>query len=85
MPKPWHRQDVVAAVKKRGSNMAALAVAHGYHRGTLLRSTYRRYPRAHALIAEFLGVSRHTIWPQFYGPDDRPLPVQRTAKRGAAR
>jgi Ner family transcriptional regulator len=63
----WHRQDVVAAVKKRGSNLAKLSREHGFARTTMHAALYRRHPRAQAVIADFLGVRPRDIWPHWYG------------------
>ena len=81
----WHHQDIVAAIRKRGSSLAELSRSHSYAPRTLQSALHKRWPRGHAIIASFLGVNRHQIWPQFYGPDDRPLRSQRTPKRGGAR
>lgn len=83
MSKAWHQQDIVAAVKKRGSSLSQLAVEHGYKRGSLHRSLYKRYPKAHAIIAAFLGVPRSTIWPQWYDAADRLLPLTPYQRRRA--
>lgn len=84
MSDPWHHQDIVAEVKKRGSSLTRLSLENGYRRSTLQRSLYKRYPRAHAVIAAFLGRSRHEIWPQWYGPDGEPLPIPRSSSGRAA-
>ena len=81
MGQAWHRQDIIAAVRKRGTSLAQLATDHGYDRGTLTRSLYsKRYPKAHAIIAAFLGQSRHELWPHWYGPADELLPLAKERK-----
>jgi Ner family transcriptional regulator len=64
----WHRQDIIAEVRKRGSNLAKLSREHGFASKTLHWSLYKRHPRAQAVIADFLGVRPKDIWPQWYGP-----------------
>lgn len=84
MPSAWTRHDVVAEVRKRGTSLARLAVEAGYSRGTLNRSLYdRRYPKAHAIIAEFLGRTRHEIWPHWYGADDGLLRLAKPTRKAA--
>lgn len=68
----WHPQDIIAAVRKRGSNLQRLARDHGFARDTFNKALSRRYPNAHAIIADFLGVSRGVIWPNWYGSDGKP-------------
>lgn len=68
----WHPQDIIAAVRKKGSSLQALGREHGFSRITFNKATRERFPRAHQVIAEFLGVPRQTIWPQFYHADGTP-------------
>lgn len=70
--KGWHRQDIIAAVRKRGTTLRRLAIQHGFSDATLLKSLDRRWPNAHAVIARYLGLSRHDIWPHWYGSDGSP-------------
>lgn len=62
----WHPQDIIAAVRKRGSTLQTLSRQHGFNRITFNKSVTMRFPRAHQIIADFLGVPRQEIWPQFY-------------------
>lgn len=68
----WHRQDVIAAVRKTGTSLRRLALQKGFAEATLLRSLDRRWPNCHAVIARHLGVSCNEIWPQWYEPSGRP-------------
>jgi Ner family transcriptional regulator len=93
MKSPWHPQDIIAAVRKKGSSLQRLGLDSGFGRTTFNRALSQRFPNAHAIIAAFLGLSRHELWPHWYGVDDRPLfdgrpDLQRRGKavleRGAA-
>lgn len=66
----WDPQKVLFAVRQKGSNLQRLGLQNGFFRHTLHKSLTERFPRAHQVIAEFLGVPRHEIWPQFYHADD---------------
>lgn len=68
-PKPWHRADIVAAIWKTGTSLRTLSMEAGYAPSTLRAALERPHPQAHDIIAAHLGVTRQTIWPQFYGPD----------------
>jgi Ner family transcriptional regulator len=82
----WHPQDIIAAVRKKGTSLQALGRAHGFSRVTFNRATTERFPRAHAIIATFLMVPRHVIWPQFYDMADRMMaPPQDHAGRSQPR
>ena len=65
----WDPQDILFAVRKRGSNLQRLGLERGFFRHTLHKSLTCQFPRAHQVIADFLGVPRQVIWPQFYHPD----------------
>jgi len=69
----WSHQRIVFEVRERGTTLAALGLSKGYARNTLHCALYKPHPSAHAVIADFLGVSRHEIWPQWYGPDGKRL------------
>jgi Ner family transcriptional regulator len=73
----WHPQDIIAAVRKRGSSLQRLGLEHGFSRITFNRAAKERFPRAHQVIADFLGVPRQIIWPQFYHPNGEPKSFKR--------
>lgn len=62
----WHRADVVAAVRKRGSSLAAIAKDHGLSRQTLYWALTKPHRRANNAIAAFLDLSLHQLWPQWF-------------------
>lgn len=68
----WHPQDIMAALKKRGTPLARLGREQGFSRSTLHSALTRRWPAAHLAISRALGVSRHDIWPDWYAEDDTP-------------
>lgn len=72
MSNGWHPQDIIAAVRKRGSSLRALSLQAGFAKDTLYKALRRRFPNAHAVISDFLGVSRHDLWPQWYRQDGSP-------------
>lgn len=65
----WDPQEVLFKVRQKGSNLQRLGLENGFFRHTLHKALTTRFPRAHQVIADFLGVSRHEIWPQFYHAD----------------
>jgi len=62
----WHHQDIIAGIRKRGSSITRLSVEVGFARTTLCASLYKPHPKAQQAIADFLGVTPHDIWPQWY-------------------
>lgn len=83
-----HRADIVAAIKKRGTNLRKLALSHGFGASTLRAALYKPHPRAQRLIAETIGAPLHEIWPDWFDADGRrisarslrPLPLSPTTR-----
>lgn len=66
--KDWHRADIIAAVRKAGSNLHELSRKHGYT-AALLNALYYPAPKYERLIAEFLNTAPQAIWPTRYHAD----------------
>lgn len=62
----WHQADIIAALKKRGTNLSALSEKNGYSRNNLRNALYRPYPKAERIIAGAIGVQPADIWPTRY-------------------
>lgn len=69
MPKGWHREDIKAAVRKRGITLERLAEDNGLDKRECSLALLRPSYAAEMVIAEFLGVSPREIWPQRYDAD----------------
>ncbi len=67
VPSDWHQADIIASLKKSGTNMSALSEANGYSRNGLRNALYRPYPKAEKIIAKAIGVEPKDIWPTRYG------------------
>jgi len=65
----WHRADIIAAVRKSGTNLQQLSRDHGLGRTTLTNALYGPCPRYERLIAEHLGTTAQNIWPSRYHED----------------
>ncbi|WP_347253776.1 cell morphology transcriptional regulator XreR2 [Leminorella grimontii] len=62
----WHSADVIAALKKRGTSLAAVSREAGLASSTLANALMRRWPKGERLIATALGVAPEEIWPSRY-------------------
>ena len=71
-PKDWHPADVLAALKKRGHNLAGLSVANGYHPTAAGKALKQQWPAMERLVAEAIGVPPQAIWPSRYVSDGSP-------------
>lgn len=65
-PTDWHPADIIAALKKSGTNLSALSVQNGYSRDGLRNALYRPYPKAERIIAKAIGVEPSVIWASRY-------------------
>lgn len=62
----WHREDILAAIRKQKKSLAALSREHGLSSGTLVNALNRPWPRGERIIAETIGVKPEEIWPSRY-------------------
>lgn len=61
-----HKEDIKAAVRKRGTTLAALSLKVGLEERTVARSLSRPIPSANRAVADFLGRPLHILWPLWY-------------------
>ena len=66
MQQDWHPADIIAALKKRGTSLAAVSRNAGLASSTLTNALTRRWPKGERLIAEALDVAPESIWPSRY-------------------
>ncbi|QZN94604.1 helix-turn-helix domain-containing protein [Symbiopectobacterium purcellii] len=62
----WHPADIIAAIKRKGTSLAALSRASGLASSTLANALTRRWPKGERLIAQAIKVSPEEIWPSRY-------------------
>ncbi|EJX0631351.1 helix-turn-helix domain-containing protein [Salmonella enterica] len=66
MRSDWHPADIIAALRKQGTSLAAVSRNAGLASSTLANALTRRWPKGERLIAEALGVAPEQIWPSRY-------------------
>lgn len=64
--KDWHSADIIAALHKRRTTLAAVSRAAGLSSSTLANALTRPWPKGELLIAEAIGMKAHEIWPNRY-------------------
>ena len=80
-----HRADVIAAIKKRGSSMAALSRDAGLSETAVRVSLARPFLRAEEVVISFLKLPPNRIWPDRYDAHGvRTVRLGRRATRGRA-
>ncbi|WP_395301164.1 helix-turn-helix transcriptional regulator [Enterobacter sp. ECC-175] len=80
----WHKADVIAALRKRGTSLAALSRQAGLSSSTLANALERPWPKGELIIAEAVGIPPEIIWPSRYFKNgelvDRSLLLRRSKR-----
>jgi Ner family transcriptional regulator len=81
----WHRADIIAAIHKRDTNLSRLSILHDYAESTLRAALQKPRTPANRIIAKFLGVPMHELWPQWFDRSGRLLVRSDPAKPATRR
>lgn len=65
----WDAPGILAEIKRRGETLTGLAKANGLSEAACRSSLARAFPAADKVIAEFLQVPLHELWPTRYQDD----------------
>ncbi|MCR9218968.1 MAG: helix-turn-helix domain-containing protein [Alphaproteobacteria bacterium] len=72
-----HPEDIKARIRKRGMTLSGLARRAKDLSDSAVRKALRQpVPRGNDAIADFLGATRHQLWPEWYGPDGGRLAMR---------
>ena len=66
MGQDWHRADVVAALRKKGTSIRRQSNESGLSPNTLKSALQFKYPKGERIIANALGIKPEEIWPSRY-------------------
>ncbi len=88
----WSSHRILAEIRSRGISLRGLSLASGLGAQTLTSTLQKPNERGEKIIAKFLGVAAHELWPERYLPSGQrrqPQPKknyhpQRRFGRGAA-
>lgn len=73
MAKPWHKEEIKAAVRMRGTTLSKLSTDHGQHESLCRVALKRPSPTGEKIISAFLNVPLHELWPTRYESDGRRI------------
>ncbi|PHM46685.1 helix-turn-helix domain-containing protein [Xenorhabdus miraniensis] len=65
----WHPAEIICALRKRGTTLAALSRESGLSSSTLANTLSRSWPKGELIIATRLGMEPAEIWPSRYFDD----------------
>lgn len=75
----WHPADVIAALRKKGTTLAAVSRQAGLSSSTLANALSRPWPKGEWLIADALCIHPAEIWPsRYYDPNTHLLLERKT-------
>ncbi|QHM73679.1 helix-turn-helix domain-containing protein [Mixta intestinalis] len=70
----WHPADIIAALHKKGTSLAAVSRQAGLSSSTLANALNRPWPKGEWLIADAIAVHPAEIWPsRYYDPKTNRL------------
>lgn len=70
----WHPADIIAALRKKGTTLAAVSREAGLSSSTLANAISRAWPKGEWLIADALDIHAAEIWPsRYYDPQTGKL------------
>lgn len=70
----WHQADIIAALRKRGTTLAAVSRQSGLSSSTLANALVRPWPKGEWIIANELELHPSEIWPsRYYNPKTKEL------------
>lgn len=70
----WHSADIIAALRKKGTSLAAVSRNAGLSSSTLANALSRPWPKGELLIAQAINIHPAEIWPsRYYHPVTKEL------------
>ena len=73
----WHKADIIAALHKKGTSLAAESRAAGLSSSTLANALTRPWAKGEKLISKAIGIPVEEIWPSRYFDPQTHEPVVR--------
>ncbi|WP_314139051.1 helix-turn-helix transcriptional regulator [Buttiauxella noackiae] len=73
----WHKADIIAALHKKGTSLAAESRAAGLSSSTLANALIRPWAKGELIISKAIGVPVETIWPSRYFNPQSNEPIVR--------
>ncbi|KLU16113.1 MULTISPECIES: helix-turn-helix domain-containing protein [Xenorhabdus] len=79
----WHPAEIICALRKRGTTLAALSRESGLSSSTLANTLSRPWPKGEFIIATCLEMEPAEIWPSRYFDRNGNL-LERKARKSVA-
>lgn len=85
LPIAPHKEDIKAAIRKRGETLQSLTRKNRLGYSSLTTCLDRPLPRANRVIAEFLGLPLSHLWPRWFDQFGKRIPSHSVSKHSAKR
>lgn len=72
----WHKEDIKAAIRKRGKTLGQLALDADLYESAIRVALITPSYMAEQVIAAFIEVPAHELWPERYDEEGNPLHPQ---------
>ena len=79
----WHKADIIAALKKKGTTLAELSRQSGLSSSTLSNALVRPWTKGESIIAEALNLKPSQIWPSRYINSVTRQPIKRVLRKNS--
>ena len=76
----WHRADIIAALHKRGMSLTRLGAKHKLANSTLRTALQKPRTPSNRIIADFLDIPMHQLWPAWFDSEGRLIAASDPAK-----
>ena len=73
VPRKWHVEQIKAAVRMSGTTLKSLSLANGLPPASCSFALNNPHQAAEIVIAQFLGVPPHELWPDRWTADGRRI------------
>ena len=77
----WHKADIIAALKKKGTTLAELSRQSGLSSSTLSNALVRSWTKGESIIAEAINLTPSQIWPSRYINSMTKQPIKRVLRK----
>lgn len=74
----FHREQIKAMIRMRGSTLVRISTDAGMPHTSASAGLFRPFPKANRVIAAFLGLSLHDLWPDWYDRDGLRIRAKRS-------
>lgn len=81
----WDLHAIQAEIRRRDETLSSLAKKHSYKPSTFIKALRNPHGRVNKIIAEFIDVHVHRLWPEWFDADGDLMPRRQREKLSRAK